>query len=860
MHEPADGAAASLTPICPNDAGRAPAPTAAPSGSPAGSPSGSPADSPAVYRLPVRALCDFTARSGDLDLRFSPSPTAQQGIAGHQLLAARRGAGYEREIALTGRWGPIEVRGRADGFDPQLQRLEEFKTHRGDLSRQPANHRALHWAQLKVYGALLCEARGLSELRLALVYLDIDTQHETIIEDTCSAQDLYHFFASQCERFVRWAHQETGHRAARDAALKALVFPHPQFRPGQRDLSAAVWRAARTGGTLMAQATTGIGKTLATLFPLLRAAPERGLDKIVFLAARTPGRQLALDALVTLRAEAASSSHQAASTLSQDDSAPTPHRPLRVVEMTARDKACEHPDKACHGESCPLARGFYDRLDAARQEALASDDAASLRQVALRHEVCPYWLSQEMVRWADVIVGDYNYWFDASAMVHALATEREWRCAVLVDEAHNLPERARQMYSAQLEEAGLKALRRQAPSSLKKPLDKLARQWRDLGKSLDPGEDVSPGLPAGQGQTGTLQAGARQQREPYRVLEGLPERFVQALQQAAAAIADELAQAPQAPPALLQEFYFEALAFLRLAETFGDHSIVDLTARRVLRRRALTLSLRNLLPAPHLSSRFATAQVTVLFSATLQPAPYYRDMLGLPEEAPWLDVPSPFHASQLAVHLVPGISTRWSKRSSSVQPIACLIEQQFRAQPGNYLAFFSSYDYLGQVAQALQSIAPDVPQWRQDGAMRESDRRAFIDRFTPGGQGVGFAVLGGSFGEGIDLPGDRLVGAFIATLGLPQVNEINEQLRQRMERTFGAGTGFDYAYTYPGLRKVVQAAGRVIRTPQDRGTVYLIDERFCRPEIRQLLPAWWEPAVHALPGPARRQVDESARP
>jgi Rad3-related DNA helicase len=257
------------------------------------------------------------------------------------------------------------------------------------------------------------------------------------------------------------------------------------------------------------------------------------------------------------------------------------------------------------------------------------------------------------------------------------------------------------------------------------------------------------------------------------------------------------------------------------------------------------LCIRNLLPAPHLAPRFAAAHVVVLFSATLGPAQFQRDTLGLPPQSPWVEVPAPFDASQLAVHLVAGISTRWADRARSVGPIADLIAAQYARQPGHYLAFFSSYDYLQRVAQHLTEIHPQVPAWTQSAGMSEAQRQAFLERFTPGGRGVGFAVLGGSFGEGIDLPGDRLVGAFIATLGLPQVNPVNEQLRLRLQQSFGAG--FDYAYLYPGLRKVVQAAGRVIRTPTDRGVVYLIDDRYARSQVRALLPAWWQPQPHPVP-------------
>jgi DNA excision repair protein ERCC-2 len=262
--------------------------------------------------------------------------------------------------------------------------------------------------------------------------------------------------------------------------------------------------------------------------------------------------------------------------------------------------------------------------------------------------------------------------------------------------------------------------------------------------------------------------------------------------------------------------------------------------------------IQNLIPAPFLKPRFAAARTVALFSATLSPARYYSDMLGLPEDTACVDVDSPFHADQLQVQVISRISTRYPDRQRSAAPIARLIADQYGAQPGNYLAFFSSFEYLALVAAEFQRRFPSVPMWAQARGMDEGQRRDFLERFVPGGAGVGFAVLGGSFGEGIDLRGDRLVGAFVATLGLPQVNPRNEQLKERLQAVFGAG--YDYTYLVPGIQKVVQAAGRVIRTQEDRGIVYLIDDRFARPAVRELLPAWWRIESGA---PARRDVPPS---
>ena len=748
------------------------------------------------YSVAVRALCEFSARRGDLDLRFTPTPSAQEGIAGHQLVAGRRGPGYETEIALRGEFDQLLVRGRADGYDPVRNRLEEIKTHRGDLARQPANHRHLHWAQAKVYGWLFCQARGLGELELALVYFDIASQQETSFVETHSAASLREFFEDRCRDFLAWAAQEQAHREARDQGLAALAFPHPSFRTGQRELATAVYKGATTGRCVLAQAPTGIGKTVGTIFSMLKAVAPCALDKVFYLTAKSTGRQLALDAAAQLGRGA-------------------PAARLRVVELTARDKACEHRDKACHGDSCPLARGFYDRLPAARAEALAAGflDAAALREVARSHEVCPYYLAQEASRWADFVVGDYNYYFDGSAMLHTMTLVHEWRVGVLADEAHNLVERARAMYSAELDQASLRAARTSAPMAIRKALDKVNRGWTALRKA---------------------------QAAADGALEVLPAAFLAALKQAGSALEAHFAEAaPGAVDGPLQDAWFDILGFLRLAESFGSHSVLEFAEEAAgSRKAAARIRIQNLIPAPFLKPRFAAARTVTLFSATLSPARYALDMLGLPEDTAWVDVESPFDPGQLRVQVVSRISTRYADRQRSAEPIAQLIAEQFGAHAGNYLAFFSSFDYLEMVASEFQRRHPEVPVWTQARGMDEGQRKAFLDRFVPGGAGVGFAVLGGSFGEGIDLRGDRLVGAFVATLGLPQVNPRNEQLKDRLESVFGAG--WDYTYLYPGIQKVVQAAGRVIRTQEDKGVVVLIDDRFARPAVRDLLPAWWK--------------------
>ena len=744
----------------------------------------------------MRVLCAFTAQAGDLDLRFTPSPTAQDGVAGHEAVTARRPAPYLRELPLRSRCGDLLVQGRADGFDPTAPRLEEIKTHRGDVALVRDNHRALHWAQARVYAWMLCEQLALERIEVALVYFNIDTHTETPLTAWHTADELRQHFHDLCARYIRWARGEQAHRLARDAQLQTLSFPFDGFRAGQRDLAGATYRTHSHGRHLLVQAPTGIGKTMATLFGALRAMPAQGTDKLLYLTAKTPGRQLALDALRRLQPDA-------------------PAGRLRVLERVAREKACEHPDKACHGDACPLAKGFYDRLPQARDEAAQAAwlDQAGLRAVALKHNICPYYLGQDMLRWSDVVVGDFNHFFDLSAHAWALTVGEPWRVGLLLDEAHNLVERARQMYSAELDPSMLAALRKVPPAGLKVSLDRLHRFWGTVGRG---------------------------QIAEQALLSELPDGLVGALQQHTADLSEHLAVDATAPDVRVQAWLFEVLHFLRVAEVFGDHSLVEIThAGAAVRGRSPRprLAIRNLVPAPHLQPRWLAAHSATLFSATLSPMDHAVDLLGLPADCARLEVPSPFDPAQLTVHVTPHISTRFNDRAASLDDVVAVMAAQYRALPGNYLAFFSSFDYLQQALARFEAVHPDIAVWSQSRGMAELDRNAFVARFTEHSQGIGFAVLGGAFGEGIDLPGQRLIGAFIATLGLPQVNPLNEQLRARLQARFGRG--YDYAYLFPGLQKVVQAAGRVIRGPDDRGVVVLMDDRFARPEVRGLLPPWW---------------------
>lgn len=849
----------------------------------------------------VRALCEFTSRHGDLDRRFTPSATALEGRQGQAIVVARRGSGYESEITLQAVESGLRVRGRADGFDAERGCLEEIKTIVGPPEDVAANRRHLHWAQLQTYGALFCRERGLASVRLALVYLELETQTEFEFVEEMSADDLQALLARRCVHYRAWAEQEAMHRRARDLRLSMLAFPPGTFRPGQRLLAEAVWRAASRGQTLLAQAPTGIGKTVGTLYPMLRAMPAQRLDKLAYLTCKGTAQTGALQALSGLRRAGAAGA-------------------LRVLTMVAKAQACEHPDKACHGESCPLARGFFDRLGAAREAAVAEGwlDGPALRRIARDHEICPYYLGQEMMRWSDVLVGDVHHQFDAQAGLWSLARAQEWRLALLVDEAHNLVERARDMYSAALSRAAVRAAQRLAPRRMQRAFEALVMAldeaedeaeraertgrtgWAETGQSGEKADRAGP--PTACTPDGSRSAGFRR-RAGSLALRAVPIAVADAVKVLNTRLAAHFRRLPKATGPLL-EFHFALMQMASLLDSFGEHALLDLrrgpqaqddraaphaeepsagwpdagsgpeasdlggTGPYPLQDGALAaglsgmpslfepeagedlvLAVDNVVPAPFLAARWRSAHAAVLFSATLSPPDYARDLLGLPADTAWLDVPPAFPPEHLQVRIAPQVSTRWRDRARTLPALAQALAQHYDAHPGNYLAFFSSHAYLQQAAQALAAARPDIPQWRQARLMGRAEREDFLARFRPEGRGIGFAVLGGVFAEGVDLPGTRLVGAFIATLGLPPVSARQTRLRERLDTAFGPGHG--YADLVPAMQKVVQAAGRVLRTPQDRGWLWLLDDRYQRAEVGRLLPAWWGcwSAPEGLPPP-----------
>lgn len=779
----------------------------------------------AMAAVSVRTLAAFAARTGSIHHRFTPAPTALQGTEGHQQVYRKRPRGYRTEVALSTGVDGLLVRGRADGFCERDQRLEEIKTFYGDVDSIPANQQYLHWAQLKLYGWLYCRQEKAEAISLALIYFQLEEEQEHRFDLELSAEDLERECLAMVAKYQTWHRALQKRRLQLTKELTALRFPYPEFHRAQRDMAEAVYKSAATRRTLLIEAPTGTGKTLAALFPALKAMGQGHLDKLLYLTCKNTGKQPALDAVRQLGADGSR---------------------LRVLELSAQANCCLAPDKRCDGDSCPYARGFYDKLETARAAASRCSllDKAALEALALEFEICPYYLAIEMSRWTDLIVADVNQFFDGSPLLARLSQEMGWRAHLLVDESHNLVERGRMMFSATLDRALLLQAKQVAPAPLKKILNRLNRHWRAL-ESAHGGTGYTCLAEVPAGFLRSVQAFTEAFHSPQALHLYTPQALHLDPQQTLHLDPQQTLHIDPPPvPGLsadggdLREFYFQALRFQTVREESSteDYSIeleTDFTGRS-------SLTLKNQIPARLLARRLAHAQAGCFFSATLQPADYYRTMLGLPEETVIYQADSPFLAAQLQVKIFRQLSTRYRDRHASSPALARTIVDQIERRPGNALVFVSSYAYLETLAVALKDILGDrdvelVLQGRQ---MSEVERAQFVEAFRAQKNLLGVAVLGGIFGEGVDLPGEALTGVFIASLGLPPTNAANEQLQRVLQARFG--DGYRFTYLYPGVQKVVQAAGRVIRRQADRGYVYLLDDRFARAEVRRLLPAWWQ--------------------
>ena len=761
--------------------------------------------------LPIRRLVEFLLRTGSIDSRFTGFDRALEGARLHRKLqraAVKEYPDYQAEAALKQDYTCADIaytlEGRADGIFTDKDgtpTIDEIKTTTLPPEFITGEQSPEHWAQAQIYAAIYARQQGLPAMRVRLVYYQVDEDLEFTFNHDYSVDALDAIVTDLLTQYAPWAKRSAKWQRMSRASRQALPFPFASYRPGQRAMMNAVYKTCTEGGQLLCQAPTGIGKTMSVLFPALKAVGEGG--PIFYLTARGTTRAAAENALTLLRAA-------------------DPDLKLRSVTLTAKDKICLQEHRECTPEACPYANGYYDRVKAALWDGLDTHalTADALQALARKHKVCPFELGLDLSLWCDVVVGDYNYLFDP--VVHLMRFfETAGDYLFLIDEAHNLPGRARDMHSASLCKSVFYDAKKRlgkGKSSLKNALTKVNNifiEWRHRCEEV-PGDS----------RFGRTYFEKSRAEDFDRALTKLCEPLEIWL--------DEHRDPSETHDALLQ-LYFDIRAWLRVADTFDNHFVLQISAVGSEVRAAMLC----LDPSDFLAADFAKGRAAVLFSATLAPAGYYKDLCGLPD-ARAVALRSPFDPANMGLWCARQVSTRYKDRADSIAKVSDLLAVMAAAQPGHYLAFFPSYSYLQQVWEDFAARYPDQPTLCQESSMDEGQRTEFLAQFLArdGKPLLGFAVLGGVFGEGVDLTGESLIGVAVVSPGLPQIGPRQEQLRDYFEETRGAG--FDYAYRYPGMNKVLQAAGRVIRTPQDRGVVLLIDDRFLAPDTRRLMPPHWE--------------------
>ncbi|MBD2868246.1 ATP-dependent DNA helicase [Paenibacillus arenilitoris] len=756
-----------------------------------------------TVEISVRHLVEYVFSSGSIDVRLNALDAMHEGTKAHLRIQSGYGEQDRKEVYVKAELEvdglTFAVDGRCDGLlaTEAVPTVDEIKSTGGDLDAIEGDGYEVHWAQALFYAYMYAKEHGLAAMRVQLTYVRTDTVEERRFAREHGFAELERFVHEVAARYAPYARLRREHELERDASIRELAFPFESYRAGQRRLAGAVYKSIEEGVRLFAKAPTGIGKTISTTYPAVKAMGAGMLQRFYYLTARTTTRAAAEDALLLMESKGLR---------------------LHAVTITAKEKICFQDEVRCEKEHCPYADGYYDRINGAVLDLLGHETVMTrpvIEAYARKHRVCPFEFSLDAAYAADAVVCDYNYIFDPRISFKRQYAEQKKRTALLVDEAHNLVDRAREMFSAELSKAPFLALQRE----LKGVHDGAYRAAKAINDYFIALRKESDG-------------------EPHMVRRLLPEELV-ALAEAFAAAAEQALPAYAAGQLL--DAYFAALGFARTAKLFDERYVVYIE----LTRSDVRLKLFCLDPSYLLRQAGKGYRSHVYFSATLSPVSYYMDMLGADEEDYTLAVPSPFAKEQLDVIVRP-LSTRYNDRDESKLPIAQLVRELVRERPGNYFVFFPSYAYMNAVYETFIGLI----EWTDgaDGAevllqkpdMSEEERDAFLASFEAGKERslIGFAVMGGVFSEGVDLAGDRLIGVVVVGVGLPQLGVERNMLKEYFNEQ--GKNGYDYAYVFPGINKVLQAGGRLIRSETDRGTLVLIDDRYLQPHYRRLLPEEWQ--------------------
>ncbi len=764
-------------------------------------------------QISVRGLVEFVYRSGDLDLRFSGKSKMTDGIKVHQKIQASQGIDYEAEVSLKKVVKTDEVAlkisGRADGILHTSEGvvIDEIKGTSQWLDKIDEMTFPVHWAQAKIYGYIYAEENALKELTIQLTYVAFETNEVKRLRQEWSFEALKEFFDETVKVYLPWVKYKNDWFRLRNQSITLLDFPFASYRKGQRQLAVSVYNTIKDQQVLFAQAPTGIGKTVSTLFPTIKSMHEGLVDKVFYLAAKNTTKKVAEETVDLLTDRGLM---------------------MKSITLTAKDKICFKDKSNCNPEYCEYAKGHFDRVNDALWEALHGQgqlNRAYIEAIAEAHKVCPYEFSLDLALFSDLVICDYNYAFDPRVYLRRFFDVPTEKFVFLVDEAHNLVDRARTMFSAELHKDKIMAIKK----DVKSHDQKLMKQIEGINKTI-------------------LSVRKNCDERGVYVDKDEIEAIYQQLRRRATAIEKWLTQS-QGSPIYDQvlDFYFEILSYLRISECYDEGFLFYITQGD---KPDTLIKLFCIDPSRQLQRFINNSVATVFFSATLSPMPYYENLLCKSEAVKRLALDSPFEEKHKCVLFSKDVSVKYKERDKALPLIVEAIHEMAQSRLGNYMVFLPSYYYMEQVHEAFQlSYDRDYDIIIQEREMSDEERITFIDTFkhhheTRCTQAISdqkslicFSVLGGVFSEGIDLKGDYLIGTAIVGVGLPMIQFENDLIRSYFDEI--NGHGFQYAYQYPGVNKVMQAAGRVIRSESDQGVILLLDNRLMQYYYRKLLPRDW---------------------
>lgn len=760
-------------------------------------------------RISVRNLVEFILRSGDLDNSSGTSGDKEAMLKGgrlHRKIQRSMKGDYRAEVSLKKESEyddvVIQVEGRADGIftEDGAVYIDEIKGTYGNVQAMDIPV-AVHRAQAMCYGLIWGEKEGISEIHIQMTYAHLETEETRRFREDFSIEELKGWYQKLLDAYHKWISYSLNWKKERNVSMKDLQFPFP-YREGQRDIVSGVYHTVSSGKTLFVQAPTGVGKTMSAIFPSVRAIGEGKGETLFYLTAKTITGTVAQEAFHILREKGLK---------------------FKVTAITAKEKLCFQDTPECTPEKCPYARGHFDRVNDAVYELWTTEEVYSrevIRAHAEKWQVCPFEMCLDLSIWVDGIICDYNYVFDPNVHLKRFFGENiSGDHIFLIDEAHNLVERGREMYSAGISRRSLVTLRKKIKkrfSKLARTLAKANRQMMELEENL--------------AETG----------KEYQVLTNpgvLPITFL-----TISGELEEILEEKELEEELrreILEFYFIVRDFLNVSELVDENYVVY-TENHVEEGFRLRLFCVN--PAENLGEYLKKGRSAIFFSATMFPMLYYRELLTTDRDAYGIYVQSPFPKENRRILIGSDVSSRYTRRNrAEYRKIAGYIARCVWQRPGNYMVFFPSYRLMEDVLQVYEEeFSVDwVRCVCQTPDMTEQEREGFLEEFQEReGTLVGFCVLGGIFSEGVDLTGESLIGAVIVGTGLPQIGSQREILKEYYDKKNHCG--FDYAYRYPGMNKVLQAAGRVIRTKEDKGVILLLDDRFWDRDYQEIFPREWQ--------------------